>query len=140
MAITFQNSGVRLNLKDKKKLKAWIVSVIKNEKKHCGQVNFLFTTDQDVLEKNQQFLSHSTLTDIITFDYTESNTVNGDIIISIERVRENAAKFSSQFNDELRRVMIHGILHLCGYKDKSEEEKKLMRRREDRSLRIFQEM
>ncbi|MBL6872740.1 MAG: rRNA maturation RNase YbeY, partial [Flavobacteriales bacterium] len=84
-----------------------------------------------LLEKNQTFLNHDTLTDIITFDYSDENGIGGDIFISIDRVKENARKFAVPFDTELRRVMIHGVLHLIGYNDKSDEEKELMREKED---------
>jgi rRNA maturation RNase YbeY len=112
-------------------LDSWIKDAIANEQKILGEINYIFCDDDYLLEKNQTYLNHDTYTDIITFDYSEENSVSGDIFISIERLKENARKFAVPFDTELRRVMIHGVLHLIGYKDKSDKEKKLMREKED---------
>jgi probable rRNA maturation factor len=109
----------------------WLQDSIQKEGKEAGALNYVFCTDEYLLEKNIQFLDHDTYTDIITFDYCEGKIVNGDLFISIERVRENAAKFKVDFTAELARVIIHGTLHLLGYKDKTEEEQKEMRSKED---------
>ncbi len=112
-------------------LDSWIKEAIANEKKKLGEINYIFCDDEYLLEKNQTYLNHDTYTDIITFDYSKENSVSGDIFISIERLKENARKFAVPFDTELRRVMIHGVLHLIGYKDKSDKEKKLMREKEE---------
>jgi len=112
-------------------LEAWITKAIENEEKELEEINYIFCNDDYLLEKNQTFLNHDTYTDIITFDYSEMNRISGDIFISVERVNENARKFAVPFNTELKRVMIHGVLHLLGYKDKSDEEKETMREKED---------
>jgi len=112
-------------------LEPWIKTVITKENKTLGEINYIFCTDEYLLEKNQTFLNHNTYTDIITFDYSEEKQISGDIFISIERVKENARKFAVEFETELKRVMIHGVLHLIGYKDKSEDEQKLMREKEN---------
>lgn len=112
-------------------LDSWIKEAIANEQKTLGEINYIFCDDDYLLEKNQTYLNHDTYTDIITFDYSEENSVSGDIFISIERLKENARKFAVPFDTELRRVMIHGVLHLIGYKDKSDKEKKLMREKEE---------
>ena len=138
MPISFQNQNVTFTLAEKTRLRFWITNVIKNEGKRCGQINFVFTTDQDLLAANIQFLDHNTYTDIITFDNCESNRIIGDILISIERVKDNALKFKVHFKEELHRVIIHGVLHLCGYKDKKANEKKLMRIKENLALKAFQ--
>lgn len=135
MAITFQNQDIRFRLKDKIALKHWMKRVIADERKICGELNFVFTSDASLLKTNQAFLNHNTYTDIITFDSCEGNVINGDILISVERVRENAAKFGTHFEGELHRVMIHGVLHLLGYKDKSKKDKAEMRRRENAALK-----
>jgi probable rRNA maturation factor len=137
MAVTFQNQDITFTLKDKLKIKAWIKRIIEAEKKKLGQLNFVFTSDANLLNINVQFLNHNTYTDIITFDYCEAQQINGDIIISVERVRENAGTFNSPFENELIRVIIHGVLHLCGYKDKSKKDAELMRRKENVALRKF---
>ena len=109
----------------------WIVNSIINESKRVGELSFIFCTDEYLLEKNIQFLDHDTYTDIITFDYCEGDIISGDIFVSIERVIENANAFGVDFEDELDRVLIHGVLHLAGYQDKSKEEANTMREKED---------
>ena len=109
----------------------WIFNSIINERRKVGELNFIFCTDKYLLEKNIQFLNHDTYTDVITFDYCESEIINGDVFISVERVKENANTFEVDFEDELDRVIIHGILHLAGYQDKSKEERNIMRKKED---------
>lgn len=137
MAITFQSQEIKFKLPEVLKIKSWIKTIIQSEKKKMGQLNFVFTSDEVLLSTNIQFLNHSTYTDIITFDYCENDVVHGDIIISVERVRENANKFDVGFNDELKRVIIHGVLHLCGYKDKTTKDAELMRKKEDSALRKY---
>ena len=115
----------------------WLSKVISSEIKHEGEINYIFCDDDYLLEINQQYLNHDTLTDIISFDYSIGNELHGDIFISIERVRENAADFKVSFEDELRRVMVHGVLHYCGYKDKSDKDEQLMREKEEEKMRMF---
>ena len=109
----------------------WIVNSILNEDKKAGVLNFIFCTDEYLLEKNIHFLNHDNFTDIITFDYCDGVIINGDIFISTERVAENANSFGVCFEDELDRVLIHGVLHLVGYHDKTKEEANTMRKKED---------
>jgi len=122
-----------------KKVKNWIVKAILNENLKEGEVNYIFCDDNYLSELNIKYLKHNTLTDIISFDYTIGKIISGDIFISIERVKENAELFNTKYVDELHRVMIHGVLHYCGYKDKTDEEKIQMRSKEDYylSLRDF---
>ena len=115
----------------------WISKVISSELKDEGEINYIFCDDNYLLQINQQYLDHDTLTDIISFDYSEGNTLHGDIFISIERVSDNANDFNVSFDEELKRVMAHGVLHYCGYKDKSEEDEKLMRRKEEEKIKMF---
>ena len=115
----------------------WISSVILSENKSEGEINYIFCDDDYIVEINQQYLDHDTLTDIISFDYSLGNEIHGDIYISIERVRENAEEFKVSFEEELKRVMIHGILHYCGYKDKSESDELVMRSKEDEKIKLF---
>ncbi|SFB09005.1 rRNA maturation RNase YbeY [Flavobacterium swingsii] len=115
----------------------WISSVIVSENKSEGEINYIFCDDDYLVEINQQYLNHDTLTDIISFDYSLGNEIHGDIYISIERVRENAEEFKVPFEEELKRVMIHGVLHYCGYKDKSESDELLMRSKEDEKIKLF---
>ncbi len=115
----------------------WISQVIESEDKTEGEINYIFCDDAYLLEKNIEFLNHDTLTDIISFDYTMGNLISGDIFISVERVKDNAADFNVSFEEELRRVMAHGVLHYCGYKDKSEADEQLMRSKEDEKMKLF---
>ncbi|MEO0045175.1 MAG: Endoribonuclease YbeY [Bacteroidota bacterium] len=115
----------------------WLSKVIISELKNEGEINYIFCDDDYLLELNQQYLEHDTLTDIISFDYSIGNELHGDIFISIERVLENASDFNVSFEDELKRVMVHGILHYCGYKDKSKQDEKLMRDKEEEKMKMF---
>jgi probable rRNA maturation factor len=137
MPITFHNENISFKLNKKLKIKQWMKLVIEKEKKATGNIQFIFTNDEQQLQRNIQFLNHQALTDIITFDYCDVDIIHGDIFISIERVEENAENFKAQFIDELLRVMAHGVLHLCGYKDKTKEQITLMRSKEDVALRLF---
>ena len=114
--------------------KKWIKEMAQQLDKRVGELNFIFCSDDQLLELNQQYLQHDTLTDVITFDYSEENFIQGDIFISTERVLENAIEFGVDFNVELRRVMAHGVLHLCGYKDKTKNDSKMMREKENWAL------
>lgn len=116
---------------------SWIENVIESEGKDLGELSYIFCDDEYLLEINQQYLDHDTLTDIISFDYTEGNVVSGDIFISVERVQDNADDFNVSFEDELKRVIIHGVLHYCGYKDKSESDELLMRSKEEEKIKMF---
>ena len=115
----------------------WINRVIQSEGFSVGQVDYIFCTDEYLLELNQEYLKHDTFTDIITFDYTDGGVISGDIFISTDRVKENAKEFEEDVLNELRRVMSHGVLHLAGYGDKSKEESKLMREKEDEKIKMF---
>ena len=135
--VSFNNQSIAFKLKDKGKLKQWIKAITEKEKHRLGTINYIFFTDDELLEINIRHLNHNTLTDIITFDYTEDKTISSDIFISVDRIAENAQKFKVSFEDELHRVMIHGILHLCGYKDKSKADAELMRKKENWALKLF---
>lgn len=117
--------------------KKWIIEIIESEYKQNGDINFIFCDDEYLHSINLKYLDHDTLTDIISFDYTEGDTISGDIFISIQRVKENAEEVSTRFSDELKRVMSHGVLHFCGYKDKTERESDLMRRKEEEKMQLF---
>lgn len=133
--ISFFSEDISFTLKDKTKVRNWIQSAIRAEGYSTGTLNFIFCSDSYLLTINQQYLNHDTYTDIITFDTSEEeNKIEGDIFISIERVRENAKQFNTQTADELHRVIIHGVLHLLGYKDKSKKDKDLMTQKEDQYL------
>lgn len=137
MPIHFSNNEIDFKLKDKTRLKQWIKAVIEKEKLRLGELSYVFCDDESLLKINQQFLDHNTYTDIITFDYREGKLVNGEIYISVDRVADNAKKFDTTFENELHRVIIHGVLHICGYKDKGKEAAALMRKKEDGALRIL---
>src|SRR5690606_39599380 len=107
------------------------------EEKIAGEINYIFCDDDYLYDININYLNHNTLTDIISFDYTDGATISGDIFISVERVKENAAELGIDFHQELLRVMAHGVLHYCGYKDKSDEDAKLMRTKEDEKIKMF---
>jgi rRNA maturation RNase YbeY len=115
----------------------WISRVILSENKKEGDINYIFCDDDYILEINKQYLDHDYYTDIISFDYSVGNELNGDIFVSIDRVKENATDFNATFDEELKRVIIHGILHYCGYKDKSDEDEALMRSKEDEKTNMF---
>ncbi len=125
------NSEIEFTLENQDEVLNWISLSISDEGFKEGELNYIFCSDEYLLELNIKHLKHNTLTDIISFDYTMGKLISGDIFISIERVIENAQLFEVPFRDELHRVMIHGILHYCGYKDKSKEDKQVMRSKED---------
>jgi probable rRNA maturation factor len=115
----------------------WLSAVIVSENKKEGEINYIFCDDEYLHKINLEYLNHDTLTDIISFDYSVGNELNGDIFISIERVQDNANDFEVTFDQELKRVLAHGILHYCGYKDKSDSESLLMRKKEDEKIVMF---
>lgn len=115
----------------------WIESIIESEGKILGEINYIFCDDEYLHQINVQYLDHDTLTDIISFDYTEGDIISGDIFLSVERVQDNANDFQVSFEEELKRVMSHGVLHYCGYKDKSEADEQLMRTKEEEKIQMF---
>jgi probable rRNA maturation factor len=136
--IIFQSEEeLNFSVGEEKKIKDWIQKVLRKEKKACGPLFYFFCTDEHLLNINKEFLNHKTYTDIITFDYTEGDAISGEIFISIDRVKENAKKFKEPFSRELARIIIHGVLHLCGYGDKKPADKKIMRKKEDEALKLF---
>ena len=134
MPIEFHTENIDFVLKEKPIIHNWIKDTCKSHKKKIGEISFIFCNDSHLHSINLEYLSHDTLTDIITFDYSEADSIEGDIFISIERVRENANEIGHSFETELHRVMIHGILHLIGYKDKTTHQKSKMRNAEDAAL------
>ena len=143
MAIQYFSEAVSFELKNKATYTRWLQQVILQEGASCGAINFIFCSDDYLLEKNRTFLDHDTLTDIITFDYSThipgTKTLSGDIFISVDRVEENARIFGVDFLQELARVLVHGVLHLSGYTDKTRRQQKLMRSREDFYLPLLPE-
>lgn len=117
-------------------IKKWIKNAILQEKYSLGELNYIFCDDTYLLKINREYLNHDTLTDIISFDYTIGKQINGDIYISIDRIKENAKLYKTTFYNEFLRVMIHGVLHYCGYKDKTDADKKIMRSKEDYYLSL----
>lgn len=110
---------------------SWLANVCLSEQKNLAEVNLIFCSDEYLLEMNNQYLQHDYYTDIITFDYCEGDLIIGDLFISVDRVKDNAVLNKVEFSNELNRVVVHGVLHLCGFKDKSDDEEKLMRSKED---------
>ncbi|MRT15431.1 rRNA maturation RNase YbeY [Vitellibacter sp. q18] len=131
------NFETEFKLKESSKLKKWIANTIASEGFQLGDISYVFCDDAYLLKLNQDYLNHDTLTDIISFDYRMNKEINGEIYISVERVAENAKDFSIDFYTELHRVMIHGILHFCGFKDKTQSEEQKMRQREDEALKLL---
>ncbi|TSJ46358.1 rRNA maturation RNase YbeY [Fluviicola chungangensis] len=115
---------------------AWYSQVCENESKNLGEISVVFCSDEHLLEMNKEYLQHDYYTDIITFDYTQGDLVSGDLFISVDRVEDNADEFDVPFQDELHRVCVHGLLHLCGYKDKSSDDERLMRLKENEMLEL----
>jgi len=134
--VNFFTEDIAFELSHPRKTSAWIKKAVEAEHKDLRSLNFIFCTDDYLKAINQQYLRHQTFTDIITFDQSDDDALEGDIFISIERITENAEKFSSSFDDELHRVLIHGVLHLIGYGDKTKALKIIMRKKEDAYLSL----
>ncbi len=133
--ITFQNTS-KFKVKDLRKKKLWLNSISKNEGKEIESLSFLFVDDEEMLKYNKKYLQHESYTDVITFDSSVDKRIAGDIIISLERVKDNAKFYQVSYNYELQRVMVHGLLHLLGYNDKNKEEKKIIRKKENYYLKV----
>ncbi|MES2853082.1 MAG: rRNA maturation RNase YbeY [Bacteroidota bacterium] len=131
------NYETDFNLDNEEAIEAWLGNVIMSEKKKEGEINYIFCDDEYLHKINVEYLDHDTLTDIISFDYSMGNELHGDIFVSVERVKDNAADFNVSFEEELKRVLVHGILHYCGYKDKGEAEELLMSSKEDEKIAMF---
>ena len=136
MAVTFNAENIDFPKIKKRETADWIKSVAKNYGKQTGDISYLFCTDDKILEVNRQYLQHDFYTDIITFDYTEGDRISGDIFISLDTVLSNSIQYNADFEEELYRVIIHGILHLCGLNDKSETEQQQMKAAEEEALRM----
>ena len=131
------NYETDFNLDNVEAVALWLSNVIISENKKEGEINYIFCDDEYLHKINLEYLNHDTLTDIISFDYTMGNELSGDVFVSIERVKDNAVDFNVPFEDELKRVLVHGVLHYCGYKDKGEADELLMRSKEDEKLALF---
>lgn len=135
--IFFHSEDTPFELLKTDRISQWIEQVILQENHQLNQLNFIFCSDKYLLQINLSYLKHDTFTDIITFPYAEPPLVEGDIFLSVDRVTENAQTFEVSFEEELYRVLIHGVLHLCGYLDKTDEQKKLMREKENEAIKLF---
>ena len=140
MPVFFHTEEVQFNLKNKRLHKQWIGEWILLNQKTPGNLNFLFTSNERIKLINQQYLKHNYFTDVISFDYTEGNRVSGDIVISVEEVKKNAEFYGAEWLDEIRRVMIHGVLHLMGYSDETQEEQVIMRKKENEALHLWMKL
>ena len=137
MATIFQTIDIDFPDIKKRTTGNWIKSVAKNFNMRVGDICYIFCSDEKILEINRKYLQHDFYTDIITFDYSEGNRISGDIFISLDTICSNAQKYGTDYIEELHRVIIHGILHLCGLTDKSETEKKKMRKAENEALKLL---
>lgn len=131
------NYETDFSLKNEDEISLWISAAISSEGFKEGEINYVFCDDKYLHKLNVEFLKHDTLTDIISFDYTVGKIIQGDIFISIDRVKDNAKDFKNSFDEELHRVIIHGILHYCGYKDKTDSDAKIMRNKENHYLKLL---
>ncbi|NHM03455.1 rRNA maturation RNase YbeY [Flavobacterium celericrescens] len=131
------NYETDFELENETQYEDWISRIIESEGFDEGEINYIFCDDEYLHKINVEYLDHDTLTDIISFDYTVGNLVQGDIFISIERVQDNANDFNVSFDEELKRVLSHGVLHYCGYKDKSPKDEALMRSKEEEKMKMF---
>ena len=137
MSINYYVEDVQFPKLKKRFTTAWIGRVLDIERKSLGEISYIFCSDTFLLEMNKKYLNHNYYTDVITFDYEVDNKVSGDIFISIDRISENSTDFKTTFVNELQRIMIHGVLHLLGYKDKNEMDKRIMTAKEDYYLKIL---
>lgn len=138
MAISFFNEGnAQMPAINKTNIRAWVKQVAQNHGKRVGEVSYIFCDDEKILEVNRQYLQHDYYTDIITFDYTEGDKISGDLFISLDTVRTNAEQFEQPYDRELHRVIIHGILHLCGINDKGPGEREVMEQHENQALSLL---
>ncbi len=135
--ITYNSENIKMPRLKRRETSVWIESVAATYDRRIGETGYMFVDDEKILEINREYLGHDYYTDIITFDYDESDVLNGDIVISVDTVRSNAEQFGKSFDDELHRVIIHGILHLCGINDKGPGERELMEAAEDRALTLL---
>ncbi|MEA3479410.1 MAG: rRNA maturation RNase YbeY [Bacteroidota bacterium] len=140
MPVTFHTEKTKFDLKQKLQHKRWIKLWIESQGAVCGNISFIFTSNTRLRSINQEYLNHNYYTDVITFDYTEGETIAGDVFISIDQVKINAENYDTDPGEELRRVMIHGVIHLLGYKDGNDEERRCMRQMENEALHLWLKM
>lgn len=134
--ITYNTDGVRMPKIKKRETTAWIRAVAATYGKRVGDIGYMFVNDEKILEVNREYLGHDYYTDIITFDYCEDDTLNGDLVISLDTVKSNAELFKKDYDEELHRVIIHGVLHLCGINDKGPGEREIMEAAENKALNL----
>lgn len=135
--ITFNAEGIKMPKIKKREVTAWIKAVAASYGRKVGEIGYLFVDDEKILEVNNEYLGHNYYTDIITFDYDEGDVINGDMVISLDTVRTNAEQFGKAYEEELHRVIIHGILHLCGIDDKGPGEREIMEAAENKALEMY---
>ena len=138
--ITYSAEGVKMPKIKKREISRWIKAVAATHGRKVGEIGYMFVGDEKILEVNNEYLGHDYYTDIITFDYDENDVLNGDLVISLDTVRSNAELFKKSYEDELNRVIIHGILHLCGINDKGPGEREIMEENENKALALLKRM
>ena len=138
--ITYNSDGIKMPKIKKRETTAWIKAVAATYGRKVGEIGYMFVNDEKILEVNNEYLGHDYYTDIITFDYDEDDVINGDLVISLDTVRTNAEKYAKDYTEELYRVIIHGILHLCCINDKGPGEREIMEDNENKALDILREM
>ncbi|GHU68931.1 endoribonuclease YbeY [Bacteroidia bacterium] len=136
MAIQFNNIDTKIPKLQRNDIRSWVKNVAFQYKKRVGEIAYIFCSDEEILRINREYLKHDYYTDIITFDYSEKDKISGDLFISLDTVKSNSEQYNTDFIEELHRVIIHGVLHLCGFKDKSPEDEKLMRQKENEALAL----
>ena len=137
MSISYFSEDIKMPKIQRRVITLWVKEVAKTYQKKVGDINYIFCSDEHILKINKQFLQHDYFTDIITFDYCEGDTISGDLFISLDTIKTNAEKFSTEYDQELHRVIIHGILHLCGINDKGPGEREIMEAEENKALTIL---
>lgn len=140
MAISYQTDGVKMPAIKKRETTAWIKAVAATYNKKVGEIAYIFCSDEKILEVNKEYLQHDYYTDIITFDYDEGDIISGDLFISLDTVRTNSEQFNTEYDEELHRTIIHGVLHLCGINDKGPGEREIMEAAENKALFLLKEM
>lgn len=136
MAISYYAEDVKLPAIRKRETTSWIKEVAAGYSKKTGDISYIFCSDEKILEVNKEYLQHDYFTDIITFDYTEGNVISGDLFISLDTVKSNSEQFNTNYEEELYRIIIHGILHLCGINDKGPGEREIMEKEENKALAL----
>ena len=140
MAISYQTDGVKMPAIKKRETTAWIKAVAATYNKKVGEIAYIFCSDEKILEVNKEYLQHDYYTDIITFDYDEGDIISGDLFISLDTVRTNSEQFDTEYDEEVHRTIIHGVLHLCGINDKGPGEREIMEAAENKALFLLKEM